>query len=552
MSEKSYDCIVVGAGHNGLVCATYLARAGRRVLVLEGKDTVGGAAVSREFAPGYRVSAGAHLLHLLPRALEDELGLARHGLEFAARGLTTTALDEGGAPLEIGHPASGAERAASAAARPISRPAPLARRAARALGPPAARAARSAPDAAAYPTFVARLARFARALYPLLDSIPPRLGTDAWADRLALMKLGWRIRTLGRRDMREFLRIIGMNAYDLVSDEFETPLLKGALGFDAVLGTNFGPRAPGTVLTLLNRLAAESQAGAAPLSQPKGGMGALAAALAAACRAAGANIRTNARVASIRVAEDRVAGVALDTGELIDAPQVLSSADAKATFLKLLGTRHLDTGFVRRVDHLRSRGLAAKLHLALDRAPSFKGVAPAALGGRLLVAPSLDYLEHAWNHSKYGEPSPAPAIEVTVPTVNDPSLAPAGRHVLSAVVQYVPYEPAGDPSAARERAREAALATLERHAPGIRASVTASEFLTPADLEREFGMSGGHWHHGELAFDQFYLVRPVPGAAQYHTPVAGLYLCGASAHPGGGVMGLAGRNAARALLRGAA
>jgi phytoene dehydrogenase-like protein len=517
-----FDCIVVGAGHNGLVCAAYLARAGRRVLVLEARDLVGGAAVSREFAPGHRVSAGAHLLHLLPRALERELGLAQHGLDYAARGLPTTALSEAGAPLPLGREGGAALEALSPR------------------------------DAAAYPAFVTRLQRFARALYPLLDSIPPRLGTASWSDRLALVKLGWRIRTLGRRDMREFLRIIGMNAYDLISDEFETPLLKGALGFDAVLGTNFGPRAPGTVLTLLNRLAAESAAGPAPLSQPRGGMGSVTAALAKACAAAGATLRTGARVAQIRVENDRVIGVALDSGETLDAPEVLSSADARRTFLTLLGPRHLDTGFVRRVDHLRSRGLAAKLHLALDRAPAFKGLAPAALGGRLLIAPSLDYLERAWNHSKYGECSAAPALEVTVPTVHDPALAPPGRHVLSAIVQYVPYAPAGDAATARERAREAALATLEAHAPGLRASVTASEFLTPADLEREFGMSGGHWHHGELAFDQFYLVRPVPGAAQYRTPVAGLYLCGASAHPGGGVMGLAGRNAARALLRGAA
>jgi len=517
-----FDCIVVGAGHNGLVCATYLARAGRSVLVLESRDRVGGAAVTREFAPGHRVSAGAHLLHLMPHALVADLGLKRHGFEYAARELPTTALSADGEPLAVG----GAS--------------------------PNSLAALSARDAAAYPAFSARLARIAKALYPLLDSIPPRLGTDAWRDRLALAKLAWRVRTLGRRDMRELLRIIGMNVYDLISDEFESPLLQGALGFDAVLGTNFGPRAPGTVLTLLNRLAAESAAGALPLAQPNGGMGALSDALARIAASAGASIRTDAAVTRIRLEDDCVAGVVLASGEAIDASAVLSSADAKTTFLGLLGARHLDTGFVRRVDHLRSRGLAAKLHLALDRAPAFKGVNAEALGGRLVIAPSLDYIERAWNHSKYGESSPAPAMEITVPTVNDRTLAPPGRHVLSAIVQYVPYEPNGDSAAARAKATETALATLEAHAPGLRASVTASEFLSPADLEREFGMSGGHWHHGELAFDQFFMVRPVPGAAQYRTPVAGLYLCGASCHPGGGVMGLAGRNAARALLQGAA
>ncbi len=517
-----FDCIVVGAGHNGLVCATYLARAGRTVLVVEAADRVGGAAVTREFAPGHRVSAGAHLLHQMPEALLADLRLAEHGFDYAARALPTTALAADRPPLPIG------------------------------LGGLAALGAVSPRDAAAFVPFQERLGRFAKVLYPLLDSIPPRLGTDSWGDRLAFLKLGWRIRTLGRRDMRELLRIIGMNAYDLISDEFETPLLQGALGFDAILGTNFGPRAPGTVLTLLNRLAAESAVAPQPLSQPKGGMGALSDALAKAAIAAGASVRTGARVARIRIEGDRVVGVALESGEAIDARVVLSSADAKTTFLKLLGTRHLDTGFVRRVDHLRSKGLAAKLHLALDRAPVFRGVDARALGGRLLIAPSLDYLERAWNCSKYGESSTTPALEVTLPTVHDPALAPSGRHVLSAIVQYVPYAPKAGWGAERPRALENVLATLEEHAPGLRASVTASEFLTPADLEREFGMSGGHWHHGELAFDQFYMVRPVPGAAQYRTPVAGLYLCGASGHPGGGVMGLAGRNAARALLRGAA
>ncbi len=520
---RRYDCIIVGAGHNGLACASYLARAGRSVLVLEANERVGGAAITREFAPGYRVSAGAHLLNQLPRALSAELALGEHGLEFAAQELPTTAIASDGAPpLPLG----------AAGDAPLS-----------ALSPR---------DAAAYPAFRARLGRFAKVLYPLLDSIPPRLGTSDWGDRLALVKLGWRIRTLGRRDMRELLRVIGMNAYDLLSDEFETPRLKGALGVDAVLGTNFGPRAPGTVLTLLNRLAAESAAGPMPLAQPKGGLGALSDALARVATAAGASIRTGARVASIRVVDDRVAGVTLESGEAIDAARVISSADAKTTFLKLLGPRHLDTGFVRRVDHIRSAGLAAKLHLALDRLPTFPGLDRARLGGRLLIAPSLDYIERAWNHSKYGGYSPAPMLEVTVPTVNDPSLAPTGRHVLSAIVQYVPYETRNGWAADRAPCLEGLLALLDAHAPGLGASVTAAELRTPADLAHEFGMSGGHWHHGELAFDQFYMVRPVPGAAQYATPLAGLYLCGASCHPGGGVMGLAGRNAARAVLRGAA
>jgi phytoene dehydrogenase-like protein len=227
---------------------------------------------------------------------------------------------------------------------------------------------------------------------------------------------------------------------------------------------------------------------------------------------------------------------------------VVSSADPKTTFLRLLGARHLDTGFVRRVDHIRSRGLAAKLHLALNRAPSFAGASEADVRGRLLVAPSMQYLEHAYNHSKYGEFSAQPAMEVTVPTVNDPSLAPAGQHVLSAIVQYAPYALKQGWESGRQQFMDAALDALERAAPGLRGSVVAAELLTPADMEREFRISGGHWHHGELAFDQFLMVRPVPGAAQYRTPVEGLFLCGAGCHPGGGVMGIAGRNAARQVL----
>jgi phytoene dehydrogenase-like protein len=517
MTAPRYDVVIIGAGHNGLVCAATLARAGRSVLVLEAAAQVGGMAVTREFAPGYRVSSGAHLLHQMPLALIRELGLAAHGLEFAATGLGTSALSPEGHSLAL---ASGP------------------------MPPPGW----TEKDRAAWPAWHARLGRFARLLHGMLAAPPPRLGTEAWSDKLALAKVGLKLRLLGRRDMREFLRIVGMNAYDLLEDEFENPLLKGALGLDAVLGTNFGPRAPGTVLTLLYRLAAESAAGPAPLALPRGGLGALSAALARAATAAGATIRTESPVERIRVENDRANGVVLASGETVSATAVVSNADVKTTFLRLLGAEHLDTGFVRRVDHVRSRGLAAKLHLALDRMPGFRGTEPAALSGRLLISPSLDYLERAFNPSKYGTWSVQPAFEITVPTISDPSLAPAGHHVLSAIVQYAPYETKAGWDVERRPFLEALLTNLESYAPGIRASVVASELSTPADLEREFRAPGGHWHHGDLAFDQFYMVRPVPGASQYATPVEGLYLCGASCHPGGGVMGLAGRNAAERLL----
>jgi phytoene dehydrogenase-like protein len=341
-----------------------------------------------------------------------------------------------------------------------------------------------------------------------------------------------------------------MNVYDLLEESFDSAVLKGALGFDAVLGANFGPRSPGTVLTLLYRLAAESGAGSAGLSQPKGGMGALCDALAKAAGAAGAVVRTESPVANILVEADRACGVVLESGERIEARQVISNADPKTTFLKLLGARYLDAGFVRRVNHIRSRGLAAKLHIALNRPPPFAAVSEAALRGRILSAPSLQHIEHAYNHAKYGEFSASPVMEITVPSINDNTLAPAGKHVLSAVVQYAPYALKEGWGNARQRFLDASLDVLEDLAPGLRSCIVAAEVVTPPDLEKEFRISGGHWHHADLAFDQILMVRPVPGAAQYRTPVQGLFLCGAGCHPGGGVMGVAGRNAAQQVLKG--
>jgi phytoene dehydrogenase-like protein len=515
-----YDYIVVGGGHNGLVCAAYLARSGRSVLVLEAAAQVGGAAVTREFAPGFRVSGCAHLLHLMPPALMRELDLETRGLKLAAADLPSTALAADGAHLPLG----------SAALQVLRTHSPA--------------------DAAAYADWQGLLGRIALALHPVLGAPPPRLGTDAWRDRAALLGLGWRLRRLGRRDLRELLRVGAMCVHDLLEDRFELPLLKGALAADAVLGTNYGPRSPGTVLTLLYRAAAAQ--GAGRLVQPLGGLGGLSDALARAATAAGAQVRTEAVVERILVREDRAVGVRLASGEEIAAAGVVSSVDPKTTFLRLLGSEHLDAGFVRRISLLRSRGLTAKLHLALADLPQFPGLAPAALRGRLLIAPSSDYIERAYNHTKYQEFSSAPMLEITVPTLADPALAPSGRHVMSVIVQYAPYAPAGGWPEQRQRFADLIIDTLARCAPGLREQVIASELLTPADIEREFRISGGHWHHAELALDQFFMVRPVPGATQYRAPLPGLYLCGAGCHPGGGVMGLAGRNAAQALMREAA
>ncbi|MBS0364731.1 MAG: NAD(P)/FAD-dependent oxidoreductase [Proteobacteria bacterium] len=507
--------MVVGAGHNGLVCATLLARAGRRVLVLEAAPQVGGAAVTREFAPGFRVSAGAHLLPAMSAPLGRELALHRHGLELAAASVPTVALAQDGQCLP--------------------------------LDDDAALAARSPADVAALAAWRALQRRFAQALHPLLTGIPPRLGTQDRADRARLLTLGWKLRRLGRDDLRELLRVGGMCVHDLLEERFELPLLKGALALDAVLGTNLGPRSPGTVASLLYRAAVAPGAGGAML--PAGGLGSFAQALARAARAAGAQLRTAAPVARVQVREDRVTGVVLEGGEEIEAPTVISNADPRTTFLRLLGAEHLDAGFVRRVSQIRSRGMTAKLHLAVDGVPPFSELPPQALRGRLLFAPDSDYIERAYNHSKYRECSEQPVLEITVPSASDPTLAPAGKSVLSIVVQYAPHEVQGGWQGQRQAFTQRILATLERCAPGLSPRVQAAQLLVPQDLEREFGNQGGHWHHAELALDQFMMMRPVPGAAQYRAPVDGLYLCGAGSHPGGGLTGLPGRGCALAVLR---
>ena len=362
---------------------------------------------------------------------------------------------------------------------------------------------------------------------------------------MTLAQLGWDIRRLGKTEMREFLRLIGMNIHDEVVERFSSPLLKGALCLDAVLGTHLGPRSPNTILTYLYRQAG----GHGRLALPAGGMGVITDELTHIARSAGVTIRTGMPVARIVVENGRVAGVEAANGERFDSYTVISNADPKRTILELVGARHFETGFARRAYHLRAAGNAAKLHLALDALPEIRGLSPQDLAQRLVIAPDEHYVERAFNPAKYGETSPEPVVEITFPSIGDDALAPAGKHVLSAVVQYAPYGlREGWNDATRGAFESTVIATIERYAPGLRSRIVASELLTPADIEKEFGNTGGHWHHAELRLDQFLFVRPLNGAAQYALPLDGLYLCGAGAHPGGGVSGAAGRNAARTIL----
>ncbi len=509
MTER-WDAIVIGAGHNGLVCASLLARANHSVLVLEANGQVGGAATTREFEDGYSVSAGAHLLYQLQPQVCRELGLSPR---LAGDDLATVSLGEDGQHAHYsGETVDGV----------------------------------SDEDREKYRVFHKRLCRFSRFLQPMLNRPPPRLGGGGFGELLKLGRLGFDLRRMGKKDMREFLRLIGMNIHDELNECFYSPLLKGALSVDAVLGTHLGPRSPNTMLTYLYRLAG----GGGRLAIPSGGMGSITATLAQTARNAGATVETSTPVKRIIVENGRVTGVETADGEKIDSYTVISGADPKRTVMDLLGAGHVETGFVKRISNLRCEGNVAKLHLALDGLPDIRGLDRRHMGDRLLVAVDEHYVERAFNAAKYGEFSTEPVVEMVIPSVHDETLAPAGKHVLSAVIQYAPYNlKSGWNDASKQALLDVVMQTIDRYAPGIADRVIAAELLTPADIEHEFHMTGGHWHHGELTLDQFLFVRPVAGAAQYRMPIDGLYLCSAGTHPGGGVSGAPGRNAAHAIIR---
>jgi phytoene dehydrogenase-like protein len=510
MTER-FDAIVIGAGHNGLVCASLLGKAGRKVLVLEANEQVGGAAVTRSFADGYSVSSCAHLLYQLQPQVEKDLGLK---LELAGDKLGTVALSPDGKHLRLNdQTVSGVGES----------------------------------DKKEFRAFHKRMTRYADLLRTYLNKTAPRLAKDASkSDLLTLAQLGFDIRRLGRTEMQEFLRLIGMNIRDEVVERFESGLLRGAISMDAVMGTHLGPRSPNTILTYLYRLAGTH----GTISQPAGGMGSVTEALAHSARDNGAVIRTGMKVRKINIENGRVAGVVTESGETFSSWLVVSNADPKSTIMNLVGVKNVETGFTRRVHHIRMRGNAAKLHLALDGLPAIAGVEKREFADRFVIAPDEIYVERAFNHAKYGEASARPVFEISFPSFRDPSLAPTGKHVMSAIVQYVPYElREGWSDKARADFEKLAIETLAEYMPDLRDRITATELLTPLDIEEQFHISGGHWHHGELTLDQFLFTRPVGGAHQYAMPLDGLYLCGAGTHPGGGISGAAGRNAARAILK---
>jgi phytoene dehydrogenase-like protein len=529
MSSLRDRVVIVGAGHNGLVAACYLARAGFAPLVLERRGVVGGACVTEEFYEGFRCSTLAHSAGPLLARVASELGLEQHGLAFIRPATSVFA------PAPDGGPSLRVYKDAARTAREIEK--------------------LSARDAARYAEFQESFARIGRVLAPLLAAAPPSIDRPGAADVWNFGRLGKDFRGLGKRDAHRLLRWGPMAVADLVAEWFETELLRATVAARGIYGAFAGPWSAGTSVPLLLQAAFGGSA-VAPASFVRGGMGALTQALASAAKAAGAEVRTNAAVARIRVEGGAATGVVLEDGEEIRARCVVSNADPRRTFLGLVDPVELDPDFLSRVRGYRSRGTAAKLNLALDALPDFTALkdaraeATAALSGRIHIGPDIDYLERAFDAAKYGDFSPAPYMDITIPTLTDPSLAPEGKHVMSVYAQFAPYDlKQGDWPARAEDFANAVVDTLSLYAPNLRDLILEGQFLTPHDLEREYGLTGGHPHHGEMSLDQFYTFRPVIGWAQYRTPLKGLYLCGAGTHPGGGVTGAPGANASREILK---
>jgi phytoene dehydrogenase-like protein len=522
--------VLIGGGHNALIAAFYLAKGGFKPLILERREILGGGAITEEFHPGFRASTLAHTLGPLRPDITADMQLVQHDYHVLHPDPRLFAPAPDGKALLFYNDHA---KTAGGIAR------------------------FSAKDASRYTEFAATLYQLSSVLTQLVSIAPPGIDSPSPEDLWNLLKTGRGIRGLGKKSMLDLLRWGPMAVADFVAEFFDTELLRAAIAARGVFGASLGPWSAGSTAVLLLRVAADPHpVGSA--SFPHGGLGSLTRALAESARKAGVEIRTDAAVQHILAKNGSVSGVALSNGEEISAPAVVSGVDPKRTFFQLLDPTQLDPAFALRIRNFRANGTVAKVHLALGDLPSFPALHDAiapdgylrALSGRIHIGPEIDYLERAFDASKYGDFSPAPYLDVTIPTLLDPSLAPDGKHVLSACVQFAPYKlREGNWDTKRHDLGHTVIKTLAAHSPNLPNIIEAMQVITPHDLETVYGFTGGHIFHGELALDQLFTMRPVLDWARYKTPIRGLYLCGSGTHPGNGLTGASGANAAREIIR---
>jgi len=518
-----YDAIIVGGGHNGLVSAAYLARAGRKVLVLERRHVLGGAAVTEEVFPGFKFSVCSYVVSLLRPEIIRDLDLPRHGLEILPLDGTFT-------PLEGDYLWRTNDHARTR--REIYR--------------------FSATDAEAYDEYSKAMVDMARFVKPILSMVPPdplSFDVSGFADLGSMLR---RFQKLPRIDQHNLIQLMTMSAADMLDQWFETDPLKATMSASGIIGTFLGVRSPGTAYVLLHHYMGEIDGAFRSWGFSRGGTGAISMAIAGAALEAGAEIRTKAPIERIKARGGRATGVVLEGGEEIDASVVVSSVDPHRTFLKLVEPGALDEPFLEEVRRFKLRGSSGKVNLALDALPDFTclpGPGP-HLRGAVSISPSVEYMERAYDDAKYGDFSRRPYVDVVIPSLTDPSVAPPGKHVMSCFVQYAPYKlREGTWDEKREAFGDNVIDTLSEYAPNLKSIILHRQVLTPLDMEREWGLTEGNIFQGELSLEQLFFLRPVPGWARYRTPLRNLYMCGSCTHPGGGIMGANGRLATLEILK---
>jgi phytoene dehydrogenase-like protein len=523
-SSGQYDAIVIGGGHNGLVNAAYLGKAGKKVLVLERRHIVGGAACTEEIFPGFKFSVCSYVVSLLRPEIIRELDLPRHGLEILPLDGTFTPMPNGDHLWRVNDHAM--------TRREISR--------------------HSKFDAEAYDEFGKAMLQMCRFVKPILSMVPPDPTTLNPRDLMKLLFLGRRFKDLDGEDKYNQVQLMTMSAIDFLDQWFETDVLKATMSASGIIGTFLGVRSPGTAYVLLHHYMGEIDGAFRAWGFARGGTGAISNAIADAAREAGVEIRAQVGVAQILVKEGKAVGVATTSGDEFCAPVISSSVDPNLTFLKMIDAKHLPDEFREEVKRYKYRGSSGKVNLALDALPYFTCMPGEGkhLRGAISISPSVDYMERAYDDAKYGRYSRRPYIDMVIPSLTDPSVAPPGKHVMSCFVQYAPYKlKEGTWDEKREEFGDNVINTIAEYAPNLKDIIVGRQVVTPLDLEREWGLTEGNIFQGELTLEQLFFLRPVPGYAQYKTPIKNLWMCGSATHPGGGIMGANGRLAALEILK---